>query len=78
MRVHEAIAKLRAKRDLWARPVWWEGSGQAIVLRGDELLVVPSAKGGTPFRPWPADLEAVWQVVEPNSVLMEAEGEDDE
>jgi hypothetical protein len=73
MDIRDAIFLIKNGNKLWARPIKWRGSGQALYLyNGCRPAIVPSAKGGLPWYASVEDILGDWEVVNPDTVLDEA------
>lgn len=72
MKVNEAIEAIIQDSSLWARPLWWRGSGLALnVFFTNRVSVVPSLCGGAQWHVAVRDLMDDWELVDPNTVLDE-------
>ena len=75
MTIRDAMLRLEAD-DIyqWARPVSWRGTGQAIMVHGRHLQVVPRGSHDIAYYPHVLDILDEWEVVNPNVVLGEDPG----
>jgi hypothetical protein len=71
MKIQEAIEIISQNNFKWARPIKWKNSGTAISIKEHHLLIVPSAKGGTPWWATPTEITDNWEVLDPHTVLAE-------
>lgn len=69
-----AVLGAISTQELWMRPVSWNGWNQALVVKGNEIIKVPSPRGGDPFRMLtPSEIHEQWELISPAIVLEEHE-----
>lgn len=69
-----ALNEMIKDNSKWIRPlIWAKIYSQAIAIghRG-ELVIVPSATGGTPWNPLALTLLGDWEIIDPSVVLEES------
>ena len=70
MEMREAILKA-IPHGFWVRPITWRGRGEALLIDGDYLCLVPGSKP-IPYALRVKDLLFEWEVVDPDTVAGEA------
>lgn len=73
MNILDAISAISiSEGKLWCRPISWKGSVEALTLKNDELLLVPTLKGGSRYSlNYIEDIITEWEIVTPEEVLKE-------
>jgi len=73
MLLHEVLSCEDVQKGVvWFRPLFWEGSGQALSIHGG-IKIEPSFSHDVNWNPRLEDLKGEWQICPPSTVLNEIE-----